>query len=53
MSTVPPVTAGPRTAVALFTSDLRVHDHLASAGAVEQGRRVLPLTALDDDTHDR
>jgi hypothetical protein len=47
------VTAGPRTAVALFTSDLRVHDHRASAaGPVEPARRVLPRTVLDDDTHD-
>ena len=50
MSTVPAVTAnaGPRTAVVLFTRDLRVHDHPALAAAVERAERVLPLFVLDE-----
>ena len=37
-----------RTAVVLFTRDLRVHDHPALAGAAERSERVLPLFVLDD-----
>ena len=50
MSTVSAViaNAGPRTAVVLFTRDLRVHDHPALAAAVERAERVVPLFVLDD-----
>jgi deoxyribodipyrimidine photo-lyase len=37
-----------RTAVVLFTRDLRVHDHPALAAAVERAERVVPLFVLDD-----
>ncbi|WP_116949651.1 cryptochrome/photolyase family protein [Jiangella endophytica] len=37
-----------RTAVVLFTRDLRVHDHPALAAAVEHAERVVPLFVLDD-----
>jgi deoxyribodipyrimidine photo-lyase len=37
----------PRTAVVLFTRDLRVHDHPALAAAAERAERVLPLFVLD------
>jgi deoxyribodipyrimidine photo-lyase len=36
-----------RTAVVLFTRDLRVHDHPALAAAAERFERVLPLFVLD------
>ena len=48
MSTVPPVTARPRTAVVLLTCDLRVYDHLAPAAAIERTERLLPLFVLED-----
>ncbi|MEO5576590.1 MAG: deoxyribodipyrimidine photo-lyase [Gaiellaceae bacterium] len=37
-----------RTAVVLFTRDLRVHDNAALAAAVEQAELVVPLFVLDD-----
>ncbi len=37
-----------RTAVVLFTRDLRVHDHPALAAACEYADRVVPLFVLDD-----
>lgn len=37
-----------RTAVVLFTRDLRVHDHPALAAACEHAGRVVPLFVLDD-----
>ncbi|WP_053204760.1 cryptochrome/photolyase family protein [Jiangella muralis] len=37
-----------RTAVVLFTRDLRVHDHPALAAATEHADRVMPLFVLDD-----
>jgi deoxyribodipyrimidine photo-lyase len=37
-----------RTAIVLFTRDLRVHDHPALAAAAEQSERVVPLFVLDD-----
>jgi deoxyribodipyrimidine photo-lyase len=37
-----------RTAVVLFTRDLRVHDHPALTAAVERAERVVPLFVLDD-----
>lgn len=37
-----------RTAVVLFTRDLRVHDHPALAAAAEHAERVVPLFVLDD-----
>ena len=37
-----------RTAVVLFTRDLRVHDQPSLAAAVEAAERVLPLFVLDD-----
>lgn len=37
-----------RTAVVLFTRDLRVHDHPALAAASEHAGRVVPLFVLDD-----
>src|SRR5881227_4440492 len=37
-----------RTAIVLFTRDLRVHDHPALRAAVEQADRIVPLFALDD-----
>ena len=38
-----------RTAVVLFTRDLRLHDHPALSAAVERAERVVPLFVLDDD----
>jgi deoxyribodipyrimidine photo-lyase len=38
-----------RTAVVLFTRDLRVHDNPALAGAADEFDRVLPLFVLDED----
>jgi deoxyribodipyrimidine photo-lyase len=37
-----------RTAVVLFTRDLRVHDHPALTAAAERAERVVPLFVLDD-----
>lgn len=37
-----------RTAVVLFTRDLRIHDNPALAAAVEAAEAVLPLFVLDD-----
>ena len=37
-----------RTAVVLFTRDLRVHDNPALAAAAEEAERVLPLFVLDE-----
>ena len=37
-----------RTAVLLFTRDLRLHDHPALAAASERAERVVPLFVLDD-----
>jgi deoxyribodipyrimidine photolyase len=37
-----------RTAVVLFTRDLRLHDHPALTAAVERAERVVPLFVLDD-----
>jgi deoxyribodipyrimidine photo-lyase len=42
------VTDDRRTAVVLFTRDLRVHDHPALAAACEHADRVVPLFVLDD-----
>jgi deoxyribodipyrimidine photo-lyase len=37
-----------RTAIVLFTRDLRVHDHPALAAACANAERVVPLFVLDD-----
>jgi deoxyribodipyrimidine photo-lyase len=37
-----------RTAIVLFTRDLRVHDNPALAAAAREAERVLPLFVLDD-----
>lgn len=37
-----------RTAVVLFTRDLRVHDHPALVAACEEAERVVPLFVFDD-----
>jgi deoxyribodipyrimidine photo-lyase len=37
-----------RTAVVLFTRDLRLHDHPALTAAVERAERVVPLFVLDE-----
>ena len=37
-----------RTAVLLFTRDLRVHDHPALAEAVSQAESVVPLFVFDE-----
>ncbi len=37
-----------RTAIVLFTRDLRLHDHPALTAAVERAERVVPLFVLDD-----
>ncbi|MGH8906664.1 MAG: cryptochrome/photolyase family protein [Egibacteraceae bacterium] len=37
-----------RTAVVVFTRDLRVHDHPALAAACEEAERVVPLFVFDD-----
>ena len=37
-----------RTAVVLFTRDLRVHDHPAPAAAAAAAERVVPMFVLDD-----
>ena len=42
-----------RTAVVLFTRDLRVHDHPALAAARQGCDRVVPLFVLDDELLDR
>ena len=42
-----------RTAIVLFTRDLRVHDNPALAAAAEEAERVLPLFVLDDAILDR
>ena len=39
----------PRTAIVLFTRDLRVHDHAALAEASRTADHVVPLFVLDDD----
>ena len=38
-----------RTAIVLFTRDLRVHDHPALGAAVEAAERIVPLFVLDRD----
>ena len=38
-----------RTAVVLFTRDLRLHDQPALADAVERAERIVPLFVLDDE----
>lgn len=42
-----------RTAVMLFTRDLRVHDHPALTAACREAERVVPLFVLDDAILDR
>lgn len=42
-----------RTAVVLFTRDLRVHDHPALWAACREAERVVPLFVLDDAILDR
>ena len=42
-----------RTAIVLFTRDLRVHDNPALAAAAEEAERVLPLFVLDETILDR
>jgi deoxyribodipyrimidine photo-lyase len=42
-----------RTAVVLFTRDLRVHDNPALAAAAREAEWVLPLFVLDDDVLER
>ena len=37
-----------RTAIVLFTRDLRVHDHPALSAAAREAERVVPLFVLDD-----
>ena len=37
-----------RTAIVLFTRDLRVHDHPALSTAAREAERVVPLFVLDD-----
>ena len=37
-----------RTALVLFTRDLRVHDHPALAAAAERAERVVPIFVFDD-----
>ena len=37
-----------RTAVVLFTRDLRIHDHPALATAAREAECVIPLFVLDD-----
>jgi deoxyribodipyrimidine photo-lyase len=37
-----------RTAVVLFTRDLRLHDNPALAAAAREAERILPLFVLDD-----
>ena len=41
-------TRSPRTAIVLFTRDLRVHDHEGLTEAVAGFERVAPLFVLDD-----
>ena len=38
-----------RTAIVLFTRDLRVHDHAALATASRTADRLIPLFVLDED----
>lgn len=47
-STHPREGVGVRTAIVLFTRDLRVHDHPALTAACEAAERVVPLFVLDD-----
>ncbi|MGH3022949.1 MAG: cryptochrome/photolyase family protein [Gaiellaceae bacterium] len=42
-----------RTAIVLFTRDLRVHDNPTLAAAADEAERVLPLFVLDDAVLDR
>ncbi|HST19423.1 MAG TPA: deoxyribodipyrimidine photo-lyase [Gaiellaceae bacterium] len=42
-----------RTAIVLFTRDLRVHDNPALAAAADAAEHVLPLFVLDDEILDR
>src|SRR6478735_1941345 len=37
-----------RTAIMLFTRDLRVHDHPALRAANDEAERIVPLFVLDD-----
>ena len=37
-----------RTAVVLFTRDLRVHDNLALSTAAHEAERIVPLFVFDD-----
>ena len=37
-----------RTAVVLFTRDLRVHDNLALSTAAHEAKRIVPLFVFDD-----
>ena len=41
-------TMRPKTAIALFTRDLRVHDNPTLRGAVDSAEQVLPVFVLDD-----
>src|SRR5688572_17724809 len=41
-------TMSSRTAIALFTRDLRVHDNPTLQGAVDAAEQVLPVFVLDD-----
>ena len=38
----------PRTAIAWFRRDLRVHDHPALSAALDEADRILPVFVLDD-----
>jgi deoxyribodipyrimidine photolyase len=42
-----------RTAVALYTRDLRVHDHSGLVDAARSNEYVTPVFVLDDDVLDR
>ena len=37
-----------RTAIVLFTRDLRVHDNLALSTAAHEAERIVPLFVFDD-----
>ena len=37
-----------RTAIVLFTRDLRVHDNLALSTAADEAERIVPLFVFDD-----
>ena len=41
-------TMRPKTAIALFTRDLRMHDNPTLQGAVDAAEQVLPVFVLDD-----